>query len=242
MHEDIKIHIPIIILDISLLMEAFLTLYNRVYGDIALSIGYILFIISVSLLVWRSVWILFLTGSLVGFIFEAIGVRTGFPFGGYEYLLFKESNIFGVPIPIIFTWGIYISIAYLAASYYTSRFRWVVAASLLVILDMAIDPIMVSLGVWRWNTHTFLEWFGIPYTNFIGWFIVTAISILIYDYWNRSVEPRYNNVLSVTPYLLLYPTLVILAPREVYLAILYSLIIALIFLTLTSVIKLYRRG
>ncbi|RLG61211.1 hypothetical protein DRN84_03830 [Candidatus Geothermarchaeota archaeon] len=147
-----------------------------------------------------------------------------------------------MPIPIIFTWGIYISIAYLAASYYTSRFRWVVAASLLVILDMAIDPIMVSLGVWRWNTHTFLEWFGIPYTNFIGWFIVTAISILIYDYWNRSVEPRYNNVLSVTPYLLLYPTLVILAPREVYLAILYSLIIALIFLTLTSVIKLYRRG
>ncbi|RLG60877.1 hypothetical protein DRN84_04150, partial [Candidatus Geothermarchaeota archaeon] len=74
MHEDIKIHIPIIILDISLLMEAFLTLYNRVYGDIALSIGYILFIISVSLLVWRSVWILFLTGSLIGFIFEAIGV------------------------------------------------------------------------------------------------------------------------------------------------------------------------
>ena len=147
-----------------------------------------------------------------------------------------------MPIPIIITWGIYISIAYLAVSYYTSRFRWVVATSLLVVLDMAIDPIMVSLGIWRWDIHTFIEWFGIPYTNFIGWFVVASISVLMYDYWNKGIEPRYSNVLSVTSYLLLYLTLVVLSPMKVYIAVSYSLIIALIFLGLISIIKLYRRG
>jgi len=225
--------LSIILLDIFLIIETFLSIFNRLLGDMTLTIGFILFIIISSVSIWRNVLLLFIAGSFIGFIMEYSGLKTGFPFGGYEYLLFNGYKFLGVPIPVIFSWGIYITIGYLVASYYTKRFRWIYASISLVILDLAIDPLMVSKGVWRWNIHTPIEWFGIPYTNFIGWFMVSSISILIYESINRFSQPKSQDILYITPYLLTYLPLMVMLNQRSVLAVTYSLIIAYIFIILS---------
>jgi len=225
-------NLSIILLDIAIIIEAILSIFNRFFGDITLTIGFILFIILSSISIWKNVISLFILGSSIGFLIEYLGLMTGFPFGGYKYLLFNGYKLLGVPTPIIFSWGIYITIGYLAACYYTQKFRWLYASIFLIVLDMAIDPLMVSRGVWRWNIHTSIEWFGIPYTNFIGWFIVTSVSILIYEAINRYSEPTLQNISYITPYILTYLPLITISTQESIAAIIYSIIISYILLIL----------
>ncbi|MEM0377667.1 MAG: carotenoid biosynthesis protein [Thermofilum sp.] len=119
----------------------------------------------------------FFAGLLVGFAFEALGTRTGIPFGVYTYE-WRAPSLLGVPLTVVYGWGLYVTVSYMVASRFGSMLQRVLYASLLTTsLDMAIDPVMVSYGFWRWARAG--EWFGIPLENFAGWFTVSAASLLL---------------------------------------------------------------
>ncbi len=80
-------------------------------------------ILSISLIIslgpasseWRSAPALFLSGCLVGFFIQLIGIHYGISFRKYSYLSFEGVSLWDVPIPIALAWGFYLYTAYLAS-------------------------------------------------------------------------------------------------------------------------------
>ena len=102
----------------------------------------------------RPRWSRSTTGG--GLAVEALGVATGFPFGGYDYSGSSGPKLLGVPlvIPLAWTWMAWP--AWLAAGPAGCRpapARIAVAAVGLAAWDLFLDPQMVAEGYWRWLTR-----------------------------------------------------------------------------------------
>ncbi|MEV6630693.1 carotenoid biosynthesis protein [Actinoplanes sp. NPDC051470] len=119
-----------------------------------------------------------------GFLIEALGVATGFPFGSYSYSGALGPQLLGVPliIPLAWTWMAWP--AWLAATRLGSS-RWAriaVGAFGLAAWDLFLDPQMVAEGYWRWldPTPALPGLPGIPAANFLGWlgFAVLVMALL----------------------------------------------------------------
>lgn len=160
---------------------------------------------------WRGGIILLIIGSLTGLIFEVIGVNIGIPFGNYEYVELKHISVLEVPIPVIMAWGLYIVITYM---YVKTLIRnnglpiSLLVAIYMVILDLALDPVMVKAGLWRWIDVYGATWYGIPLTNYIGWFTVSFVSIIFYSIVTRNrkyiLYAGKHQYLAILCYLSLY--------------------------------------
>lgn len=143
-------------------------------------------IIYFSLRSWKKAWLLFLIGVILGAFFEVIGVLYGFPFGSYYYDRLNPK-MFGVALYVPIMWGIYSFLGYLAARYYYNDWRTIFLTGIfLVVIDLALDPIMVSWNAWVWITQTYTNWFGIPFTNYVGWFFVTISIVGTYKFITKS--------------------------------------------------------
>jgi uncharacterized membrane protein len=133
----------------------------------------------------------------VGNVVENIGIATGFPFGHYRFLAVMGPHIFSVPILL--------GLAYIGMAYVS----WTVACTLLGtasrrdgILGLLALPVAASLIMVTWDIaqdpvwSTFLHawvwrdggaWFGVPLSNFAGWYgTVFAIYLLFAMYLKRS--------------------------------------------------------
>ncbi len=123
-----------------------------------------------------SVQILFLT-----WLIEAIGVYTGFPFGNYQYTNRLQPQILGVPILIPFAWLMMLPPSWAVAYRITrgkSGFRFfAISAMAFTAWDLFLDPQMIIWGIWRWKTRGL--YFGIPLSNFFGWFISALLITFI---------------------------------------------------------------
>ncbi|MDO9380431.1 MAG: carotenoid biosynthesis protein [Nocardioidaceae bacterium] len=128
----------------------------------------------------RSVVALLLVAGGGGLLVEAVGVATGYPFGGYDYARSLGASVLGVPLVVPLAW---VMIAYpclLAARRLTGG-RAVptvlVAAWTMTTWDVFLDPQMVDAGHWAWRTPTpalpGVE--GIPLTNYAGWLVVSLV-------------------------------------------------------------------
>jgi uncharacterized membrane protein len=161
---------------------------------------------------FRRALIFLVVTALVGFVAEVLGTSTGFPFGQYFYSDILGPKIVGVPEVVPLVWFV---IAYLA--YSISRVVSGTKANLLGIAllsafgavswDFMVDPMFSSYGYWTW-TKQFLplpKLAGIPLTNFVGWFVVLTLMIIIYFATLRKKDPlgRRNTLDSRVAYALL---------------------------------------
>ncbi len=122
---------------------------------------------------------------------EFLGVLTGFPYGPYAYTGMPGPWLFGlVPVFIFVAW---VNIAYLAiatttlahgrSSLWLAPLDGVLAAA----WDVMVDPLAVRAGYWAWRSPQGL--YGIPYSNFAGWFlVVTLLSLVARTVWTRDVR------------------------------------------------------
>ncbi|MGQ4892651.1 MAG: carotenoid biosynthesis protein [Candidatus Njordarchaeia archaeon] len=158
-----------------------LFLFGILYKDEFVYLGIAFFvIIYLSIRGWRRAWVLFVVGMILGFFFEFLGTRTGIPFGWYYYDRLS-LQFYGVSIYVPIMWGIYTFETYLFARQVSSGWKaCVLVASLLVILDLVLDPFMTSWKAWVWVTKTKINWFGIPWTNYVGWFVTSFTIVLAY--------------------------------------------------------------
>jgi uncharacterized membrane protein len=134
----------------------------------------------------RIAGFLLLITTLGGFVGEAVGVATGFPFGQYEYSGALGPRLLSVPIVIPLAWTWMAWPAWLAATHLTQRpfLRVVLAAIGLAAWDLFLDPQMVAEGYWRWAGTD-----GIPWTNYAGWFAV-ALAMMALLAATRPDGPR----------------------------------------------------
>jgi uncharacterized membrane protein len=115
---------------------------------------------------------------LLGYSIELAGVRTGLIFGEYNYTDVLGLGLAGVPFIIGINWLVVlygsaaISFRWLGDKVYTP----VMAAALMTVLDVFLEPVAIKLGFWVWSG-------GVPpLRNYVGWFL-TSLTMQYVGYW-----------------------------------------------------------
>lgn len=134
---------------------------------------------------WRGILTFATINLVVGNIFENSGVRTGFPYGHYYF-----TDLMGPKFPVV---PIMLGLAYVGMAYLSwalaglilgraqvSLVGWrvvtmpLVAACILVAWDLSQDPVWSTiLHAWIWLSGG--AYFGVPVTNFFGWYLTVYI-------------------------------------------------------------------
>jgi putative membrane protein len=125
--------------------------------------------------------------AAIGFVTELFGVAFGVPFGGYHYTGVLAPTFLGVPLVLGCAW--LVLVVYVQHQPVLQRVprlaRPVLAAAWMTALDFVIDPLAAGpLGYWRWDGDG--AWYGIPWTNFLGWFVT---SLVIFALVPRGFRP-----------------------------------------------------
>ncbi|MEO9329355.1 carotenoid biosynthesis protein [Gordonia aurantiaca] len=133
-----------------------------------------------------------------GLVAEAIGVRTGFPFGTYLYTDSLGWKLLDVPVLVPLAWimmawpALAVTRRLIRAAGLTgARARAatpLVGAYALTAWDVFLDPQMVDQGHWAWRypTPSLPGVADIPLTNFAGWLLVSFLMLAVLD---RLVAP-----------------------------------------------------
>jgi len=136
----------------------------------------------------KNIIIFFLITWAISFFFENLSIAIGFPFGFYHYS--PSLGLLTVPLIIIFA---YFSIGYLSwmlshvlTGQYAKKLQKkqifivpFIAAFIMVMWDLSVDPISSTLqGLWVWTYPG--VYFGVPLSNFFGWFLVVYLFFQIF--------------------------------------------------------------
>jgi putative membrane protein len=124
---------------------------------------------------------LFVTAIFALFI-ESVGVKTGWPFGTYEYDPSLGHTIAGVPYVVPFAWVMMAHPVLIAARRVAGNWVFLYGGYALAAWDLFLDPQMVSAGRWTWTfdgPHVPFQP-EIPLSNTFGWLLsgMALIAIL----------------------------------------------------------------
>jgi putative membrane protein len=110
-----------------------------------------------------------------GWFVEFTGSTFGIPFGHYDYTPVLQPQLGGVPILIPLAWLMMLPSAWAVAQQLqpNSRLGQIVVSGLaFTAWDLFLDPQMVAWNFWVWDNPS--GYFGIPWVNFLGWFVSAA--------------------------------------------------------------------
>lgn len=132
---------------------------------------------------------------------ESLGVHTGLFFGNYTYETDFGPKLIGVPITIGFAWVMVLATTHVLAApvmkwnFPAGGFLYIVYGSLAaVIMDLIIDPVAYDVKqYWVWNEGGL--YYDIPFSNFAGWFILSAVFHALLLLFFRK-NKRWTNVHS----------------------------------------------
>lgn len=145
-------------------------------------------------------------GTLAFFISwgaEAAGTQTPYPFG-YQYTYhpaLKPILPGDVPLFIPLAWWVLASTPLVLlrgmtlcdeqGSPRTGRLvlKAALAAVYLAGCDLVLDPLAMTVEAWEWHHQG--SYFGTPYLNYLGWFLV-GLAIYLCYFWMESIRPRPN--------------------------------------------------
>jgi putative membrane protein len=120
--------------------------------------------------------VIFLTWAI-----EAIGTATGFPFGSYSYTDLLQPQLLNVPLLIPFAWMMMLPPSWAVAQRLSRSKGKLVSLALGALAftawDLFLDPQMVEWDLWIWRGSS--GYFGIPWTNFAGWFLSSLMIMII---------------------------------------------------------------
>lgn len=132
---------------------------------------------------WMFGWLLLSSG--IGLLAEAVGTRTGLPFGDYSYADRLGPAIAGVPVVVALAWSMMSYPCLLAARRLSAHPLATAAfgALLLTAWDLFLDPQMVAAGHWTWaDPDPHLPGIdAVPASNFVGWLLVAVVLMLLLD-------------------------------------------------------------
>jgi uncharacterized membrane protein len=167
---------------------------------------------AVSKMGWKKTLVFTLMAYLVAFVAEFSSTQTGFPFGLYHYVNStrdRELWIANVPFwdSLSFTFLCYLGFS-LAVLLYSplqmrpgdvqvvdtceirqSRRVLVTATVLITLIDVVIDPLTLRGERWFLGKIYYYPkegiYFGVPLSNFIGWALVGAVTVSLFQWFER---------------------------------------------------------
>jgi len=122
-------------------------------------------------------------GMAVSLFYESLSIATGFPYSSYHYTELLGPKLLGFPIIVMMAYGIGAYTFWTVAEAVTGKFNKkleganiilipLIAAALLTSWDFVADPILSSInGAYIWKNAG--SYFGVPFQNFIGWYLAT---------------------------------------------------------------------
>ncbi len=117
----------------------------------------------------------------LAWLVEYVGHTTGYPFGDYKYTALLQPQLGGVPLIIPLAWLMMLPPAWAVGSRLSGvphGLRFVlISAGAFTAWDLFLDPQMVAWGYWQWTVAG--GYFGIPWLNFIGWFLAATLITLV---------------------------------------------------------------
>jgi putative membrane protein len=137
----------------------------------------------------------------IGWLVEAIGTETGWPFGDYRYTEALGPHLGPVPILIPMAWAMMAYPVLLAAQTLCTKRALVplVGGFLLAAWDLFLDPQMVGEGYWVWETlgYTLPGIDNIPAQNFAGWLLTAIVLMALLNLLPRTGAPADDRVPTV---------------------------------------------
>jgi uncharacterized membrane protein len=137
------------------------------------------------------------TASVLALGAELAGTSIGLPFGDYAYSGLLGYRVLGlVPFPIPLSWfymlvGSLVIVARLARrDSAPAAWRWASGAGLLMVAwDISMDPAMVKTAHWAWESGAMFRglpgwlesfftadaFYGMPLSNWLGWFLTATL-------------------------------------------------------------------
>ena len=125
--------------------------------------------------------------ALCGFTYavELVGVRTGYPYGAFEYGVDLGPMVGGIPAALPLFFLPLVINAYLlslllfgdAARRTVVRVPVVVAA--VVGMDLVLDPAAVAVGFWAYDAGG--AYYDVPWLNYAGWVLSAVVSVTVVD-------------------------------------------------------------
>jgi uncharacterized membrane protein len=148
---------------------------------------------------WRGIAVFIVICLVVSNILENTSILTGFPFGHYHYTDSLGPKLFLVPLLI---GPAYFANGYLAwvlgnvlighvrrdASAFTTFAVPFFASFLMVMWDLTFDPRASTIQhMWIWEQGG--GYFGVPLTNYLGWFFTVYVFLQLFALVVRFREP-----------------------------------------------------
>lgn len=145
---------------------------------------------------WRHLAVLLVLTFVISWGYESSSILTGFPFGHYVYTDKLGPKLWLVPLLIM---PAYFSMGYIAwtiAHVLLDRFDDglagaelvlvpVLASFVMVMWDLCIDPASSTItGAWIWRDGG--GYFGVPFVNFLGWFLCVFTIYLAFALYLRA--------------------------------------------------------
>jgi uncharacterized membrane protein len=144
---------------------------------------------------WRGTLVFAAICTVVGNIVENIGVTTGFPFGRYYFVELMGPKLFHVPVLL--------GLAYIGMAYVSWSLALLIAGQaqmpkvgsrilvtsllagfIMTSWDLAQDPVWATiLHGWIWRDGG--PWFGVPVSNYLGWYGTVVTIYLIFALYLR---------------------------------------------------------
>jgi len=132
--------------------------------------------------------------ALAGFVVEVLGVKTGVIFGEYSYGPVLGIKLEQVPLIIALNWLILIYCSYSIAGklFRPALPRIVLAAALMVGMDILMEPVAIALDMWTWEAaapplQNYAAWFGISFLfagmiNYLKIEVVNPLAVYLFFY------------------------------------------------------------
>lgn len=144
---------------------------------------------------WKSIDVFILVTVIVSTILESSSILNGFPLGHYYYTSLLGPRLGLIPV---FVYVSYVSLGYLAwvlatllvsevrrsSSFFITVAVPLIASSLMVSWDLSADPIGSTIKhAWIWTQGG--AYFGVPLSNFVGWFLIVYLIFQLFALYQR---------------------------------------------------------
>ena len=155
---------------------------------------------------WRKTFLWLVIGYMIAWISEYSSIHNGIPYGLYHYIYENmpgELMVFGVPFWDSLSYPFMIFAGYTTAQFLCGNYKSpipnpnsrtyalrhlgtaLLGAFLTMLLDIIIDPLTVMGDRWFLGKVYYYpnggQYFGVPLTNFAGWFLVPLVVILVFQ-------------------------------------------------------------
>jgi len=116
--------------------------------------------------------------GLYALVFETIAIRTGWPYGSFQYGDLLGPKLFeATPATVLLAWSpLILGVLALTQKIGNIWKQIITGTVILMLIDVVLDPGAVHIGFWAWDEPGI--YYGVPLINFFGWLVSGAIAII----------------------------------------------------------------